>query len=239
MNAPTDTEMINRPTGMFAGYCALPDIYDEMAAMPGALRPHWSKFVALLERLGRDEVTLRWENARRIIREHGVTYNIYGDPQGMDRPWELDMVPLLISPAEWSTLEAGLMRRTQLLNAVLADLYGPQALLSSGLLPPSLILANPAFLRPCHGIRVPHGVHLHMHAVDLARSADGQWWALADRTQAPSGAGYALENRIALLRSLPETFRDCQVHRLASFFRAQRDALMTMAPKQTDQPRVV
>ena len=109
------------------------------------------------------------------------------------------MVPLLISPAEWARLEAGLIQRTTLLNLILADLYGPQTLLAAGLLPPSLVFSNPAFLRPCHGIRVPHGIHLHLHAVDLARSPDGQWWVLADRTQAPSGAGYALENRIVLL----------------------------------------
>jgi uncharacterized circularly permuted ATP-grasp superfamily protein len=122
---------------------------------------------------------------------------------------------------------------------ILADLYGPQALLASGLLPPSLVFASPAFLRSCHGIPVPHGIHLHMHAVDLVRAPDGQWWVLADRTQAPSGAGYALENRIAMVRSLPEAFRDCQVHRLASFFSAQRDTLRAMAPQPRDQPRVV
>ena len=131
------------------------------------------------------------------------------------------------------------MQRTRLLNLILADLYGPQRLLAAGLLPPSLALSNPAFLRACHGIPVPNGIHLHLHAADLARSPDGQWWVLADRTQAPSGAGYALENRIVLLRSLPETFRDCQVQRLASFFRAQRDTLMALAPQANDQPRVV
>ena len=191
------------------------------------------------KRSGRDEFTSRWEGARRSIRENGVTYNVYGDPQGVDRPWELDMVPLLISPAEWAGLETALIQRTRLLNLILADLYGPQTLLGSGLLPPSLVLSNPAFLRACHGIPVPHGMYLHLHAVDLVRSPDGQWWVLADRTQAPSGAGYALENRIVLLRSLPEAFRDCQVHRLASFFGAQRDTLRAMAPQPRDQPRVV
>jgi uncharacterized circularly permuted ATP-grasp superfamily protein/uncharacterized alpha-E superfamily protein len=213
--------------------------YDEMVAAPGALRPHCERFVRSLETIGRDEFTSRWEGARRSIRENGVTYNVYGDPQGVDRPWELDMVPLLISPAEWARLETALIQRTRLLNLILADLYGPLTLLGAGLLPPSLVFSNPAFLRPCHGIAVPHGTHLHLHAADLVRSPDGQWWVLADRTQAPSGAGYALENRIVLLRSLPEAFRDCQVHRLASFFSAQRDTLQAMAPQPRDQPRVV
>jgi uncharacterized circularly permuted ATP-grasp superfamily protein/uncharacterized alpha-E superfamily protein len=239
MKSATDIHGVTTPWRLFEGYHPLEGAYDEMVAAPGVLRPHCEGFVRSLEALGQHEFASRWEGAKRSIRENGVTYNIYGDPQGADRPWELDMVPLLISPAEWSALEKALIQRTTLLNLILADLYGPQTLLSAGLLPPSLVFSNPAFLRPCHGIRVPHGIHLHLHAVDLARSPDGQWWVLADRTQAPSGAGYALENRIVLLRNLPEAFRDCQVHRLASFFRAQRDTLMALAPQPHDQPRVV
>ena len=241
MKSDTDIHGVTTttPWRLFEGYHPSEGAYDEMVAAPGVLRPHCECLVRSIEALGRHEFTSRWEGARRSIRENGVTYNIYGDPQGVDRPWELDMVPLLISPAEWTRLETALIQRTRLLNLILADLYGPQTLLADGLLPPSLVFSNPAFLRPCHGIQVAHGIHLHLHGVDLARSPEGQWWVLADRTQAPSGAGYALENRIVLLRSLPETFRDCQVHRLASFFRAQRDTLMALAPQAHDQPRVV
>jgi uncharacterized circularly permuted ATP-grasp superfamily protein/uncharacterized alpha-E superfamily protein len=239
MKSAADSQGVTTPWRLFEGYHPLEGAYDEMVAAPELLRPHCEGFVRSLETLGRHEFTSRWEGTRRSIRENGVTYNIYGDPQGMDRPWELDMVPLLVSPADWTRLETALLQRTRLLNLILADIYGPQTLLGAGLLPPSLVFSNPAFLRPCHGVRVPHGIHLHLHAVDLARSPDGQWWALADRTQAPSGAGYALENRIVLLRSLPETFRDCQIHKLASFFRAQRDTLMALAPQPHNQPRVV
>jgi uncharacterized circularly permuted ATP-grasp superfamily protein/uncharacterized alpha-E superfamily protein len=239
MKSATDIHGVTTPWRLFEGYCPLEGAYDEMVAAPGVLRPHCETFVKSLEALSQHEFASRWEGAKRSIRENGVTYNIYGDPQGVDRPWELDMLPLLISPAEWARLEMGLIQRTRLLNLILADLYGPQTLLGAGLLPPSLVFSNPAFLRPCHGIPVPHGIHLHLHAVDLTRSPDGQWWALADRTQAPSGAGYALENRIVLLRNLPEAFRDCQVHRLASFFRAQRDTLMALTPQPNDQPRIV
>ncbi len=224
---------------MFAGYPVLPGIYDEMALGNGELRPHWKNFAASLEHLGRSELTLRWDNARRIIREHGVTYNVYGDPQGMDRPWELDMVPLLIPPAEWHKIEAGLIQRSQLFNLILGDLYGPQRLLHEGHLPASLVYANPNFLRPCHGLRIPQQSYLHLHGTDLTRSPDGQWWVISDRTQAPSGAGYALENRIVLSRILPDEFRDCQVQRLASFFRIHRDTLRGLAPQNRDNPSVV
>ena len=239
MTSATDPQAVTTPWRPFDGYHPLEGAYDEMVSAPGVLRQYCEGFVHSLEALGQHEFASRWESAIRSIRENGVTYNIYGDPQGVDRPWKLDMVPLLISAAEWAGLEAALVQRTTLLNLILGDLYGPQTLLGTGLLPPALVFSNPAFLRACHGIRVRHDIRLHFHAVDLARSPDGQWCVLADRTQAPSGAGYALENRIVLLRSLPEAFRDCQVHRLAAFFRAQRDTLMALAPQPHGQPRVV
>ena len=220
-------------------YAPVSGAFDEMLDEVGKVRPHWKILVEAFDRLGREELTARWENARRMIREHGVTYNVYGDPQGMDRPWELDMMPLPIPPEEWLRLEQGLKQRTRLLNLVLGDLYGPQRLLREGFLPPSLIFANPSFLRPCHGLRSPGDVYLHLHAVDLARSPSGQWWALADRTQAPSGSGYALENRIVLSRVLPDEFRDCQVQRLASFFQMSRDTLRSLATGNHDNPNVV
>ena len=234
LNANLDTS-----PGLFAGYSGLPGIYDEMKPASGELRPHWRQFLSSLERLGRDELAARWENARRIIREHGVTYNIYGDPQGMDRPWELDMMPLLLASEDWRGIEAGLTQRARLFNLILADIYGPQRLLLEGRLPPALVYGNPNFLRPCHGLPVAGHIYLHLHAADVARSSDGQWWVLSDRTQTPSGAGYALENRIVLSRTFPEEFRHCQAHRLASFFSMHRDALRSLAARNCDNPSVV
>jgi uncharacterized circularly permuted ATP-grasp superfamily protein/uncharacterized alpha-E superfamily protein len=157
----------------------------------------------------------------------------------MDRPWELDLLPLLIPPEEWAGLEAGLQQRAELLNLTLADIYGPQRLLREGFLPPSLIFSNPGYLRACHGVRPAHGLFLLLHAADLARAPDGQWWILSDRTQAPSGSGYALENRIVLSRVLPFEFRECQVQRLASFFRFHRDTLRGLSRRHGDNPNVV
>jgi uncharacterized circularly permuted ATP-grasp superfamily protein/uncharacterized alpha-E superfamily protein len=227
------------PWRLLEGYQPDLAVHDELLTPGGELRPHYAPFVESIESLGRHELASRWENAKRTIRDNGVTYNVYGDPHGVDRPWTLDMMPLVVPCAEWRRLEAALVQRTRLLNAVLADLYGPQRLLRDSALPPSLVLGNPGFLRPCHGIAVPRGVHLHIHAVDLARSPDGEWQVLADRTQAPSGAGYALENRIVLSRSLPEAFRDLQVERLAGFFAAGRDMLTSLASPGREAPRVV
>jgi len=214
-------------------YSPRPGGYDE------ARNPHWAPFFAALDDLGPTEIAHRWWDAQHLIRENGVTYNVYGDPRGAARPWQLDPIPLLISPAEAAALEAGLVQRGRLLERVLADLYGPQSLLKNGLLPPELVFPNPGFLRPCHGIKLPGGRFLHLYAANLGRGRDGQWRVLGDRTQAPSGAGYALENRIVMTRTLPEAFRDCRVLRLATFFQSFRDTLRAIAPRNKDNPRIV
>ncbi len=214
-----------------------PSVYDELTADGLSPRPHWAHFVEALDRVGSKELERRWERAERRIRENGVTYNIYGDPLGANRPWRIDLVPLLIDSEEWRFIEAGIVQRAQLLNLILADLYGPQKLVSSSRLPAELLYANPAFLRPLAGVPVPKQTYLHLLAVDLARSPNGRWWVLADRTQAPSGAGYALENRTIVADALPDVFGTSNVRRLASFFRAQREALVSLAG--CDQPRIV
>jgi uncharacterized circularly permuted ATP-grasp superfamily protein/uncharacterized alpha-E superfamily protein len=190
-----------------------------------------------LDTLGIEELTRRWSLAERRIRENGITYNIYGDPLGANRPWRTDVVPLLLLEEEWKFIEAGVIQRAELLSRLLEDLYGEQKLLKEGHFPAALLFGNPAFLRPLVGVSVPQHSHLHMLAVDLARAPDGHWWVLADRTQAPSGSGYALENRTIISDLLPELFRTSNVRRLAPFFRAQRDALIAMARR--DNPRVV
>ena len=232
---------MNLTSDMLAhGYAPLSSCRDEMTGENASLRPHWQPFLRALDGLGLGELTRRWEEARHLIRENGVTYNIYGDPRGLDRPWQLDPIPLVFPQAEWQSLEAGLIQRARLLERVLADLYGPQRVLHEGLLPPELVLAHPGFLRPCHGLEpVPCQRHLHLYAADLGRSSDGPMCVLGDRTQAPSGAGYALENRIILTRMLPDVFRDCQVQRLALFFRSLRETLRQLAPSQADNPCVV
>jgi uncharacterized circularly permuted ATP-grasp superfamily protein/uncharacterized alpha-E superfamily protein len=217
----------------------VPSAHDEAADPNGTPRPHWAPFFESLTHLGPAELDRRWRDARHLIRENGVTYNVYGDPRGVARPWQLDPVPLLISTAEADQVGRGLIQRGILLERILADLYGPQQLLRDGLLPPELVFANPAFLRPLHGVAVPKGRYLHLYAANLGRGADGRWRVLGDRTQAPSGAGYALENRIVMTRTLPEAFRDCRVHRLAQFFQTFRDTLRSLAFKNKDNPRVV
>jgi len=213
--------------------------YDEAVDAGGLSRPHWHTFFRSLHDIGPNELARRWREAQALIRENGVTYNVYGDPLGMTRPWQLDPLPLLISPSDAEYLERGLTQRGLLLERILTDIYGPQRLLKEGLLPPELVFGNPAFWRPCHNVKLPGGRYLHLYAANLGRDDAGHWRVLGDRTQAPSGAGYALENRIVLNRTMPEAFRDCRVQRLAMFFRTFRDTLRTIAPKKNDNPRIV
>ena len=214
--------------------------YDECFGQGGLSRPQWTGMIEAIERLGAARLNARWDEGRRIIREHGVTYNVYGDPQGRDRPWSLDPVPLILSAPEWRGLEAGLIQRSRLLNWVLRDLYlGTQRLIVDGFIPPELVYSNPGFLRPCRGLPVAGQVMLHLYGADLVRSASGQWMTFADRTQSGSGTGYTHENRKVVSRVLPDEIREVSVRSLAPFFRSLRSFLETLAPGRRENPVMV
>lgn len=225
--------------GWLSRYRARDGVFDEWVTPEGEVRPHQEVLYRELAQFSPEEFRRRGDIAQRIIHEQGITYNVYGDSRGMDRPWQLDPLPMILPGAEWKTIEEGLIQRAMLLNRILADCYGPQELVRSGALPPALVFAQPDFLRPCHGIRPPDDLYLHLYAADIARSPDGRWWVVSDRTQIPTGAGYALANRLVTSRVLPEPFRACHVHRLAPFFREVRQTLAELAPRKTEDPRVV
>ncbi len=218
----------------------MPAPHDECFGEGGRPRPQWAGMIDAIERLGTARLNARWDEGLRIIREHGVTYNVYGDPQGRDRPWSLDPVPLILSAPEWRGLEAGLIQRSRLLNWVLRDLYlGTQRLIADGFIPPELVYSNPGFLRPCRGLPVAGQVMLHLYGADLVRSASGQWMTFADRTQSASGTGYAHENRKVVSRVLPDEIREVSVRSLAPFFRSLRSFLETLAPGRRENPVMV
>jgi len=227
------------PAGLLSGYKRRPGAFDELLAADGKISPHYAMLLGELEAFGTAELQRRADACQRFVHEHGITYNVYGDPRGMERPWQLDPIPFVIAPDEWRALETGLVQRAQLLNRILADCYGAQELIRSRWLSPALVFGQPDFLRQCHGIRMPGDTFLHFYAADLARSPDGRWWVASDRTQIPTGAGYALANRLVTSRVLPEPFRDNQVHRLAGFFLAVQNSLAQLTPRQTDKARVV
>ncbi|MFI3186565.1 MAG: circularly permuted type 2 ATP-grasp protein [Methylococcaceae bacterium] len=214
-------------------------VYDDVAGQEPKILPHWERFMGAVAALGSEQLEQRRREAQRLLKENGVTYNVYGDSQKLAQPWRLDPVPLLISSAEWVHIEAGLKQRAELLNLILNDLYGKQTLLKKGLLPLELVLAHDGFLPACVGTLPNHKRQLTIYSANLARGHQGQMWVLNDRSQAPSGLGYAFENRTAMTRVLPDIFRETQVHRLSGFFKALRKGLAELAPHNKEDPRIV
>src|SRR5271169_4635284 len=212
-----------------ASYRALPGIFDEMMDGDGRVRAHWRPFLGMLASLGAEEINRRFAAADRYLRGSGVFYRVYEDAAGIERPWPLSHIPLIIDSGEWKQLQAGLIQRAELLEAVLGDAYGPGWLTRDGRLPAALIAGNPEFLRPLVGVKPPGGSHLRLYAVDVGRGADGRWWVLSDRAQAPSGAGYAIENRLALSRAIPDIYRTTRVERVAPFFQAFQAELSALS----------
>lgn len=215
------------PTPLLASYLAAPDGFDEVLDESGVPRAHWRALLASLEHETPGMMRQRLEMVRRQVRENGVTYSVPADADGRrQRPWDLNVLPLILPHEEWSGIEAAVVQRATLLNKILGDVYGKQELLADGLLPPALVHGHAGFLRPCHGMRHHDGVAMHFYAADLVRGPDGRWWVMADRTQAPSGAGYALENRSIIAPTFPDLLRELKVQPLSPFFATMRDSLL-------------
>ncbi|QDT69418.1 hypothetical protein MalM25_23550 [Planctomycetes bacterium MalM25] len=224
---------------LFGGYRPPADSFDEMLASDGEVRPAWVGLRSQLDRIGSAELSRRWVRSQRLIHENGVAYSAYGDPEERPRPWALDPAPLLVHESEWNPIAAGLRQRARLLESILQDLHGEQRLISAGVLPAELLYRHPAHRLPLQrAAEFDPRPMLQFYAADLGRSADGKWWVLADRTEAPSGIGFALENRIVTSRMLAEPFRDRLVKRLAPFFTRLRDALERRAPGHRPNPNI-
>jgi len=205
---------------LLAGYQPVPGIHDEMMTADGAVRPHWRGLVTGLAALGRDQVERRFADASRYLHDSGVFYRVYEDSASVERPWPLTPIPLIIAREEWDGLHTALVERAHLIETVIADIYGPGRLFRDGLLPGVFAASSPEFLRPLAGVRPPGGAFLRIYAAEIGRGADGRWQVLRDRTQAPSGRGYALENRLAMRHSIPDIYRQLRVARHAPFFQA-------------------
>jgi uncharacterized circularly permuted ATP-grasp superfamily protein/uncharacterized alpha-E superfamily protein len=215
-------------------YVRLPGIPDEYIAQDGTPRAVWNRFFDAFAALTPGDIERRFGSADRHLREAGVSYRAPGETS--DRLWPLSHLPLLIDDAEWQQLTAGIVQRAQLLELVLSDLYGEGRLVAEGAIPAAAIAGSTEYLRSVCGIKPPGGRYLSLYAADVGRGPDGRWWVLGDRTQAPSGAGYALENRLVLSRAFATVYKSMNVERVAPFFEAFRDALRASADR--DEPRI-
>lgn len=235
MDGRTATAESDPVARLLAAYRPKPGVPDELIDDQGRVRAIWRPFIERLARMSDEEVRARTARGDQYLRDAGVYHRQYGSDDKADRDWPLSHVPLLLSEAEWRELSEGLVQRAELLEAVAADLYGPNRLVSEGHLPAELVAESPEWLRPLVGTRPKGGHFLHFLAFDIGRGPKGSWWVLSDRTQAPSGAGFALENRIATSRVFPDIIADQNVHRLAGFFRAFRDGLLRLCRTEDDR----
>jgi uncharacterized circularly permuted ATP-grasp superfamily protein/uncharacterized alpha-E superfamily protein len=218
-------------------YAPDPGRFDELMNPDGSIRPAWEPVLRFFAEQSSEERRASADRLERALRDHHVTFIAQDDTGRAHRPWPLDFFPFLISPAEWRLLENGLMQRARLLNEILTDLYGDRRILNEGRLPPGALFGTPQFLRPCSRIDLRGDCHVHFVAFDVGRSPDGRWWVLSDRTEAPSGAGYALENRIVTSRSFPDLFEEHNVQRHAGFFREFSHHFLNLAGR--DEPLAV
>ena len=239
MNEPNRVCSNSPPvSSVFSTYARSGEPFDELLDGSNAVRSHWHPFVAGWDGMGAEVLGRHAGEARRLLRENGITYTAHDDPEAA-RPWAVDIFPLVLSPGEWREITLGVSQRAQLLDMIIRDVYSEGRLLASRALPAELVYAHPGFLRPCRGVRVPGDIFLHLYAADLVRLPDGQWRVVADRTDAPLGLGYALENRLVLARLFSGLFHECQVERLAPFFLDLQESLRLLAPQRQDNPRIV
>ena len=199
-----------------------------------SLTVEWQQFFESLQEDGQGDLNQRAASLARQIHDNGVTYNVYSDTGGPQRPWSLDLFPLILSSEVWSRIEQGVHQRVRLLDQIMADVYGPQNLLAHGLLPPALVQGHPGYLREMHGVQPVGGSHLQIAAFDLARAPDGDWRVVSQRTQAPSGLGYLLENRLAVSHLFAQGFETMKVQRLAGTYRALLDRIKQISPGGVD-----
>ena len=217
-----------------AGYAPLPGIPDEFVGADGARNPHWTRLLTQLASAPAEVVAERFAAADRRIRTRGMSYRVQGETT--ERVWPLGRLPLLIPKSEWSEIEAGLIERAELIERVLADVYGEGRLISDGALPAAALTGSPDYIAAMRGVTPPGGRWLRLYAADIGRGPDGGWWVLGDRTQAPSGSGYALENRLVVSQAFPELYREMNVERVAPFFRDLRGGMR--ASGERSDPRI-
>ncbi len=212
---------------------------DELFSLNEGIKPYWNKFFEKLEKIGDENLGSRQKDMDWLLSENGVTYNVYNDPKGMHRPWNLNIIPFMLHESEWALVERGLKQRAMLLNLVLKDVYGNRELIKNGVIPHEVIYGHRGFLRQCADISYNTEILLSVYAADLSRGTDGRLWVVNDRAEAPSGMGYALENRSTTSRIQPDIFGSMKVKRLSGFFHDFNQMLVNASPEKKENPNIV
>ncbi|OYU93223.1 MAG: hypothetical protein CFE21_21395, partial [Bacteroidetes bacterium B1(2017)] len=213
--------------------------YDEVLDLKGQVKPYWKSLFDTLETVGLDGLELRNKEIIEKLKENGVTYNVYNSENGANRAWKLDPIPFLIHEKEWQTIEKGIKQRAHLLDLILKDIYGPQLLIKNAIIPAELVFDNTGFMLPCFDLKQKLKNQLIMYACDMARGPDGKMWLLDNRTQSPSGSGYALENRTVMAKVFPELNKNIYRNRLSPYFNHLQQTVATLGNISNENPNVV
>jgi len=224
---------------LFEKYFSDFEDYDEVLKSDMTINPSWEKLLNNFSTIGIEDITEKQKQIDWLLAENGVTYNVYNDPKGLNRPWNLNIIPFIIEQQEWKSIEKGLKQRAELLNLILKDIYGKRELIKNKIIPPEIIYSHRGFLRNCDQIQYNSSKNLLIHSSDLARGPDGRMWVVNDRTEAPSGMGYSLENRFSVRRSAPDLFKDIKIEQPFGFFNDYHQLLIDSAPTKKENTTII
>jgi uncharacterized circularly permuted ATP-grasp superfamily protein len=213
--------------------------YDEMFAPHGAPRPHYESVHSRLRSLSAEEFRSRCDLADVTLMNQGITFTVYGDDRGVEKPFPVDLLPRIVPAPEWAHVERGLTQRVRALNLFLHDVYNDQKILKDGIVPRELVVNAPNFRREFIGAKVPGDTYVHICGTDLIRDGDGTYRVLEDNCRTPSGVSYMLENRLILMRVFPRLFRENAIRPIDHYATQLLANLRDLAPSYRSSPTVV
>ncbi len=217
----------------------LDDFYDEMFAEPGVPRPAAEALSRRLADLSKEEAVQRQNAAEAAMMRMGITFNVYSDNQGVEKTFPFDIIPRIVSAAEWQTIDAGLKQRITALNMFLDDIYHDRKIVKDKVVPAEIIESSKGLRPQCQGLNPPRGIWIHVTGTDLIRHSDGEVYVLEDNLRCPSGVSYVLENRHLMKNLFPRVFEAARVRPVDSYPYELRDTMEYLAPDQISEPRCV
>ena len=218
--------------------CKEESSFDEMFDTKCGIRPHWTDIINGLDNAGIKQLELKQLEIDWRLEDNGVTYNIYNDPEGTNRRWNLDPIPLVLTSSEWDEISKGLKQRAKLLNLIFKDLYTEQKLIKEGIIPAEIIFGHKGFIPEVFNFENIDYYSMRFYATDISRGPDGKFWVINDRTQSPSGLGYAVENRLTMNSICDDLYPNVKILKMANFIEGFKNMLKSLSPSNQDNPLI-
>lgn len=219
--------------------CKLESSFDEMFDKEHNVKEHWKDLAQNLEKAGLDKLEQKQTEIDWRLEDNGVTFNVYNDPEGNNRRWNLDPIPFIINETEWEEITLGLKQRAKLLNLIFKDLYTEQKLLKEGIIPPEIVYAHKSFVTEVFNFENKDYYNMKFYAADISRGPDGKFWVVSDKTQSPSGLGYTIENRLTMNSVLADLYPDIKFRKISNFIEGYKKVLLSTASKKAENPLLV